>query len=158
MAKQNTPSYAIKITNWHSERNKLQAIREEVFIKEQHVPIELEWDEFDKSATHLLAQHIQKEKILAIGTARIVFYNKGKDNIAHIGRMAVLKTWRHIGVGSKLLQTCICECKKHHSKKIMLNAQTSAIPFYQKAGFTISSEEFLDAKIPHKEMTLQLTD
>ncbi len=158
MSKQNTPFYAIKITNWHSEQNKLQAIREQVFIKEQHVPIELEWDEFDQSATHLLAQHKQKETMLPIGTARIVFNHKGKNNSAHIGRMAVLKAWRRMGVGSKLLQACIDECKKHHSKKMILNAQTSAIPFYQKAGFSINSEEFLDANIPHKEMILQLTD
>jgi len=145
-------NYYFQITNWKKSKSLLQTIREKVFIEEQQVPVELEWDEFDESARHVLAEVLLEGEKLAIGTARIIINNKQ----AHIGRMAVLALWRGHGIGTKILQTCIDDCRKQGVTQIILNAQVYVIPFYQKAGFEISSEQFLDAGIPHKEMTLAI--
>lgn len=147
----------VKITDWHSHQKQLKEIREIVFIQEQSVPAELEWDGLDEKAYHVIAEveNDSGEK-LAIGTARIIINNMQ----AHIGRMAVLSKWRGQGIGSQILHCCMDECnnisKKNRLEKIVLNAQVYAIEFYQKAGFEISSDEFLDAGIPHKQMTFFL--
>ncbi len=145
----------VKLTTWQRSEKPLKEIRERVFLQEQNVPIELEWDELDEQAYHILAEaipeHMQAKK-LAIGTARIIINNKQ----AHIGRMAVLADWRGQGTGSKMLQYCIDECIKKQVEVIILNAQLYVTKFYQKAGFKITSEEFLDAGIAHKQMTLTL--
>ena len=144
----------VKITNWQSHKKQLKEIRDIVFIQEQGVPVELEWDGLDEKASHVIAEieNDSGEK-LAIGTARIIIKNKQ----VHIGRMAVLSKWRAQGIGSKILQCCIEECNKlGHVDKIILNAQVHVIEFYQKAGFKTSSDEFLDAGIPHKQMILFL--
>jgi len=144
--------YTFQITDWNTHKSQLQSIREQVFIQEQDVPVELEWDGLDETARHVLAEvqcpAKQKDEKLAIGTARIIINNMQ----AHIGRMAVLSEWRYQGVGSRILQTCIDECLKQGVKEVVLNAQVYALPFYQKAGFETSSEQFLDAGIPHKKM------
>ncbi len=144
----------IKITTWQNNKKQLKEIRDIVFIQEQGVPDELEWDGLDDKATHVIAEveNVSGKK-LAIGTARIIINNKQ----AHIGRMAVLQEWRAQGIGSKILHCCIDKCNQAgHVDKIVLNAQMYVTEFYQKAGFKASSEEFLDAGIPHKQMTLFL--
>jgi len=142
-------SFNFSITNWKTHKSQLRQIREQVFIQEQGVPVELEWDEMDENALHVLAEAISDDEKLAIGTARIII----KNEQAHIGRMAVLSEWREQGVGAKILLLCIDECLQRGVKNIVLNAQVYVIPFYQKAGFEISSDEFMDAGIPHKRVT-----
>ena len=165
MSSQTLPgSLEISVVDWAQSSRTLRQIRTSIFIEEQHVPEALEWDGLDTTALHLLAQ-IQAPKTTdkdqarpiacqteAVGTARIIITN----DIAHIGRMAVLPHWRSRGIGHKILQRAITECQQRSVKKIILNAQTYVLNFYQKAGFKISSEEFLDAGIMHKEMTLLL--
>lgn len=141
-------NYRIEVLNWQSEMQaKLKAIREEVFIVEQHVPLYIEWDEFDEKAIHLLALD---DKEQAIGCARILI-DKGR-----IGRMGVLKVWRGRGVGYALLEKAIAICKSHHIEKISLSSQTHAIAFYQKAGFVVTSEAYIDANIWHVDMQLEV--
>ncbi len=82
------------IANWQDNGPALRAIRETVFIHEQHVPVELEWDEFDADCLHILAVDLTGKPI---GTARLL-----PDG--HIGRMAVLREWSSHGVGGALLQ------------------------------------------------------
>ena len=165
MSSQTLPgSLEISIVDWAQSSRTLRQIRIRVFIEEQHVPEALEWDGLDETALHLLAQiqapkttdehqasHIARQTE-AVGTARIIINN----NIAHIGRMAVLPHWRGKGIGHKILLKAILECQQRSVKKIILNAQTYVLNFYQKAGFKISSDEFIDAGIMHKEMTLLL--
>lgn len=154
--------YYFQITHWINHSDSLKSIREQVFIQEQNVPVELEWDGLDDKAIHILAETdaINKQmtnKKLAIGTARITLNKTNAQfTTAHIGRMAVLAAWRGQGIGSEILHICINECKRLKAAKIILNAQVNVIPFYQKAGFEITSEQFLDANIPHKQMTLSL--
>lgn len=133
--------------DWHSAQAQLNGIRTAVFIQEQHVPAELEWDGCDLDARHLLASDPAGK---AIGCARVL--SRG-----HIGRMAVLAEWRRQGVGSALLLAAIELCRKNGWHDIMLSAQTHAIAFYEKSGFVVCSEEYLDAGIPHHDMRTTLT-
>lgn len=138
----------IKITqvSWQQAEAYLREIRTKVFIEEQQVAPDFEWDDVDQSAVHLLAMSDNQP----IACLRIIHYAK-------IGRMAVLKTWRGLGVGNSLLAEAINICKSHGSKQIHLSAQTHAIGFYSQAGFVAISEEYCDVNIPHVDMQLILS-
>jgi predicted GNAT family N-acyltransferase len=141
-------NFHIEVISWQSEMQaKLKAIREEVFIKEQHVPLDIEWDEFDETAIHLLALD---EDASAIACARILI------DKAKIGRMGVLKPWRGLGLGYALLEKAIEVCKSHGLQKVTLSSQTHAIKFYEKAGFVVTSEAYIDANIWHVDMQLDV--
>ena len=115
-----------------------------MFIKEQHVPMELEWDGLDEAAQHLIALSDAGEPI---GCARLI----GNGSI---GRMAVLKPWRDSGIGSALLNKAVVFYRQHGVQTITLSAQVHAIPFYEMAGFKVCSEPYLDAGILHVDMYL----
>lgn len=136
-------SYTIIQTDWETHKEELSLIRTKVFIEEQHVPEELEWDKEDANCIHVLALDNSKP----IGTARMK-----KDG--HIGRMAVLKNYRNQGVGSAILNALLKAAKQSNYTKVFLHAQTKAIHFYENHGFEVCSEEFMDAGIPHKTMKL----
>ena len=135
----------IELVSWQQAESHLRQVRTVVFIHEQLVTPEFEWDDIDSSAVHLLAMHENK----AIGCLRII-------NYAKIGRMAVLKPWRGLGVGKMLLNEAIEICRQHGIKQIVLSAQTHAIHFYQQTGFQITSGEYTDVHIPHVDMCLKL--
>jgi predicted GNAT family N-acyltransferase len=130
---------------WQEAENYLRAVRTPVFIVEQLVTPEFEWDELDASAVHLLAV-LNNEPV---GCLRII-------NFMKIGRMAVLKEYRGIGVGRALLAAAIEICKLQSSKSIILSAQTHAIGFYQRCGFQVTSEVYQDLHIPHVDMQMAL--
>ncbi len=132
----------IKIANWEKDKPALRMIRREVFINEQLVPEEMEWDEFDASATHFLCTLDDK----LIATARL------KPD-GQIGRMAVLKSYRNIGVGNKLLQFVIQTAREKNIKKLYLHAQVNAISFYENQDFSVCSDIFYEANISHREMS-----
>lgn len=142
-------SFTVRIATWQEDSHELRVIREAVFILEQQVPVELEWDGLDTDCLHVLAADSAGE---SIGTARLL------PN-GHIGRMAVLKEWRGRGVGSALLQLLLAEArKKYQVQQAVLNAQTSAAGFYAKFGFQAVGKEFMDAGIPHVKMILELQE
>ena len=140
-----TQHVTIEQVSWQQAEAYLRQVRTVVFIEEQFVTPEFEWDDIDSTALHLLALHDNK----AIGCLRIIHHQK-------IGRMAVLKLWRGKGVGNMLLKQAIELCRQHGSKQIVLSAQTHAIHFYQQAGFEITSGEYTDVQIPHVDMCLKL--
>lgn len=121
-------------------------IRTAVFMREQQVPEEFEWDGLDGTAMHLLARDTFGA---AVGTARML-----PDG--HIGRVAVLKHWRGKGVGSEMLRTLVHEARKRGFKEVHLNAQLQALTFYERLGFSADGPEFLDAGIAHRHMRLPL--
>ena len=135
----------IKQVSWHKAENYLREVRQVVFVEEQAVAPDFEWDELDASAIHLLALFDNQP----IACLRIIDYHK-------IGRMAVLKEWRGLRLGNALLQEAIKICEAHGSKSMHLSAQTHAIEFYRKAGFKITSVEYCDVHIPHVDMQLDL--
>ena len=132
---------------WHEAQQNLVLVRSTVFIEEQHVAPDFEWDDRDQQAVHLLAT-INNE---AIACLRIIEYRK-------IGRMAVLKPWRGMGIGRALLIKAINICIAQGSQQISLSAQTHAIGFYSKAGFKTISQEYTDVNIAHVDMQLNVQD
>lgn len=132
----------IRIADWQREQQALKEIRSEVFIREQSVPVALEWDGLDNDALHLIATSTDN---IAVATARLL-----PDG--HIGRVAVLKAWRHQGIGTALIQEIIRQAELLGYKRLELAAQIQAIPFYERLGFTAYGDEFLDAGIHHKNM------
>ena len=136
---------SITQVSWREAENSLREVRQLVFVEEQAVAPEFEWDELDESAVHLLALKNNQP----IACLRIIDFKK-------IGRMAVLKKWRGIGLGAALLLEAVVICKNQGSKNIYLSAQTHAIEFYRKAGFKVTSEKYCDVQIPHVDMRLDL--
>lgn len=131
------------------ELTKAFAIRLRVFVREQHVPAEIELDRDDRRAIHFLATSTGR----AIGTARIVMHGGN----AKIGRMAVLKTYRGKGVGARLLKRAIVAARRRHARRIYLHAQVPVIGFYEAVGFRCVGPVFDEAGIPHRKMVLQAT-
>ncbi len=135
----------VRLASWSEDRDALSLIRRRVFIEEQAVPEELEWEADDAHCLHALAETSLGEPV---GTARLL--SSGK-----IGRMAVLPQWRGRGIGSALLRLLIRTARKENLPTPYLDAQTQALAFYQKHGFEAFGEEFMDAGIPHRRMRLQ---
>lgn len=133
--------------SWQAAEDQLRLIRTAVFIQEQGVPAELEWDGEDAHAIHAIATDLSGNPI---GTGRLLLHGK----LAHIGRMAVLPAWRGQGVGANLLRCLLNEAKRRAVNHVFLNAQTSAVPFYERFNFVREGAQFLDAGIPHYRMSL----
>lgn len=131
----------VRVADWQKDNADIRRIREAVFIAEQSVPPELEWDAEDADALHFLAL----EGDYPIGTARLL-----PDG--EIGRLSVLKDWRGLKVGDALLKAVIAEAERRNLKEQKLSAQVYATAFYERFGFTVVSEEFLEAGLPHVDM------
>lgn len=131
----------IRIADWLTDKDKLAQIRRLVFIEEQNVPEELEWDEFDDISIHFLVT--QDDQLIACARLK-------PDG--QIGRMAVLAAHRNQGTGSSLLQFVLQQADKTKLDKVYLHAQETAISFYEKHGFTAVGDIFYEANIPHREM------
>lgn len=131
----------IKKADFESNSVEIKRIRTSVFIQEQNVPIELEWDELDKDAIHILAYYDNEP----VATARLL-----KDG--QIGRMAVLKPFRRRTIGKKMLNYLLQIAHNNSISNIFLSAQTQAMAFYKKNGFTVTGSEYMDAGIPHYKM------
>ena len=125
------------------------AIRMKVFVEEQNVPAELERDEYDAAALHLLAT---AEDGRPIGTARLLI----DGDRAKIGRVAVLRAARGTGAGAALMRAALDELRARGVRMAGLGAQTHAIGFYERLGFAAYGLEYDDAGIPHRDMTLDL--
>ena len=124
----------------------LRAVREPVFVQEQQVPIELEWDELDPLCVHVIARDAAGKPI---GTGRLTPERK-------IGRMAVLPEWRGRGVGDALLLALIQEAAQRRWPELRLHSQASAVGFYVKHGFVPYGDRFMEAGIEHQSMRRQI--
>lgn len=124
-------------------------IRHQVFVEGQNVPLCEEIDGLDSSSAHYLLSLNQ----LPVGTARVRYM----EDFAKIERVAILEAHQGQGLGHALMNFIIEDIQQNHLvKKAKLGAQTYAIPFYEKLGFIICSDEYLDAGIAHKDMELKL--
>ncbi|WP_073330171.1 GNAT family N-acetyltransferase [Wenxinia saemankumensis] len=125
-----------------------RAIRRTVFIEEQRVPEAEEWDGLDGEAIQLVAFDGDR----AVGTARILT----GDGYGKIGRVAVLKEGRGLGTGAALMRAAIERLRATPGiREARLGAQTHALGFYERLGFVAHGEEYDDAGIPHRNMTLR---
>ena len=141
-----TTRFTVSLVCWHDGEPLLRAIREAVFIREQSVPEELEWDGKEEDCRHALALSLNGD---AIGCGRI-------QSNGHIGRIAVLPQWRKQKVGTAIMEALLDEARSRGYKQVEVDSQTYAIPFYQKFGFVEHGKEFMDAGLPHKKMKLKL--
>lgn len=140
-------SIKVILGDWDSCKQDATLIRHEVFVQEQHVPIEEELDLEDPRCIHAVAYN---EQGLAVGTGRLL------PN-AHIGRMAVRASYRGRGVGSDLLRALVNEARRHQYLEVVLAAQVHAQPFYAAHGFVAEGGVFMDAGIEHVTMRHALT-
>ena len=137
----------VEIVKWIDGYVPLTMIREKVFIEEQKVTPQLEWDGMDEEAIHFLVYKDEK----AIGCARALVI----ENHMQLGRMAVLKECRGEGIGSHLIEKAVITAKLNQLSSIHISAQCQAIDFYKKFGFKVTSDIYLDAEIPHRDMKLE---
>lgn len=134
--------------DWDTLQRELGEIRHAVFVAEQQVPEELEWDGEDPYARHWLAYDDDGQPV---GTARLT-------RSGQVGRMAVLPEHRGRGIGSALLKAIVKHARRQDRRELFLHAQQHAIGFYERAGFVVEGPEFMDAGIPHRVMRLILRD
>lgn len=139
-------SFDVRICTWADAQLQLCQIRREVFVVEQGVPESLEWDDADAHSIHALAIDSAGRPI---GCARLL-----ADG--HIGRVAVRRRWRRIGVGSALLMRLADEARSQGRERAIVNAQVAAMPFYARHRFVATGEAFDEAGIPHRVMMLTL--
>lgn len=135
----------ISKVDWQDAKEQLMAIRREVFIEEQGVPEDEEIDPKDPQCVHFLAVD---ESGKPVGTSRLLPGGQ-------IGRMAVLSSQRGTGLGGDLLMAAVNYALEQRYTDIFLHAQTQAIGFYQRYGFEAEGPEFMDAGIPHRNMTFK---
>lgn len=140
--------FHLERADWTRERDReaLREIRLEVFVHEQRVPEALEWDELDEPSSHVLARDTAGQPI---GCGRLTPLHK-------IGRMAVRQPWRGTGVGVALLRELVGRARALGWAEVSIDAQVTAIGFYEREGFVAYGEVFDDAGIPHRHMTLAL--
>lgn len=136
----------IQVVDWSHAEARAREVRNLVFIIEQGVPVELEWDDWDCCSDHVLAMNESGDPI---GTARLL-----PDG--HLGRMAVHKAWRGRGLGRAMAQALLQRARERGMQRVVLHAQTHASGFYRKLGFTEFGAPFEEAGIPHIAMAIEL--
>ena len=138
----------LSITSWAEAQSLVKPLRYQVFVIEQKVSEDMEWDEFDEIAWHAIVTADNQ----TIGTGRLIM----NDRIAKIGRMAVQSSRRNQGIGKSILNALIETAKEKGAQECLLHAQVHAIAFYAKENFEPHGPIFDEAGIPHVEMRLIL--
>lgn len=140
------PNYYIEPANYQVDFEDVRYVRMAVFVFEQQIPAEEEFDDLDSRCHHVIARDQGGQ---AIGTGRI-------SAEGQIGRMAVLKEWRGQGVGHSILRVLLETAQNLGLSAVKANAQQTALGFYRKFGFEVTGEEFMEAGIPHRPMQLTM--
>ena len=136
----------VRVGTWAELAESARAIRMAVFIDEQKIPADMEWDDGDEDAVHAVAlNHLGR----ALATGRMLEHVPG---VAKIGRMAVVAGSRHSGVGRAVLDALLNAARSRGDREAVLHAQISAAPFYERAGFTRRGPVFDETGIAHVEM------
>ena len=135
--------FSIRTGRWDELQNDAKLIREQVFIQEQQIAVEDEWDAEDAVSLHFVVY----DQDQPIATARLLKNNS-------VGRVAVLKSHRGVGIGKLLMQQIIQQAKHQQREFLKLSSQVHAIQFYAGLGFKVEGEQYLDCGIPHIEMRL----
>ncbi|HSS69541.1 MAG TPA: GNAT family N-acetyltransferase [Casimicrobiaceae bacterium] len=134
--------FTVRIVRWEAERARLRSLRTQVFVVEQRVPAELEFDEDDPVCRHALALEPNGQ---AIGCARLL-------GDASIGRVAVLSAWRGRGVGGAMLARLMDVARYACFERVSLNARSDTQAFYARLGFVACGEEYVEVGIRHQRM------
>jgi YbgC/YbaW family acyl-CoA thioester hydrolase len=140
----------LKLGTWEALKDLAAPLRTEVFVQEQEIPQDLEWDEHDVTALHALVVNKLGQPV---ATGRLL---QPQPKIAQIGRMAVSKPLRGGSLGRMVMDAFIEAARKRGDHEVILHAQCSAERFYRRMGFKAHGEVFQDAGIDHIEMRLKL--
>ena len=140
----------IELGDWPVMQAAAQTVRTAVFVHEQGIAPEDEWDAADATALHAV---LFDRHGMPIGNARLL---QPSGNIAKVGRMAVLHDSRGQGFGARLLRALLTEARRRGNKEVHLSAQRTAEGFYAAQGFTVVGEPFDEVGIAHVEMRLGL--
>jgi len=138
---------SVEVGSWADLGAQAQRIRSAVFVEEQGVPAEMDWDADDAGCTHAVARN---RFGVPLATGRVLAHSPG---VAQIGRMAVSQGLRGSGIGRAVLDALLQAARVRGDREVLLHAQTSAADFYRRAGFTPRGQEFEEAGIVHIEMT-----
>ncbi|MBK8814363.1 MAG: GNAT family N-acetyltransferase [Methylococcaceae bacterium] len=138
--------FRVEPADYKADFEDLRLIRKAVFIVEQNIPEDIEFDVIDSNCYHVIARDNHHKPI---GTARLSPDRK-------IGRMAVLENWRGKGVGKALITAILDKARKLGFIEVTLHAQTAVLNFYQKLGFTEEGKLFFEADIAHQLMRMPL--
>jgi predicted GNAT family N-acyltransferase len=138
--------FRVRPADWERDASALQYLRRAIFVVEQQVSESLEWDGVDAECIHALAEDGGGRPI---GCARLL-----PDG--HIGRVAVLASHRRLGIGDALMRYMIALAASLGHDRVVVNAQTHAMRFYERLGFAAVGEEYDDAGIPHRTMVRDL--
>jgi YbgC/YbaW family acyl-CoA thioester hydrolase len=136
----------VHVGSWEDLGTQARAIRNAVFIDEQRIPAEMEWDDADESAVHAVARNALGRPL---ATGRMLEHVPG---VAKIGRMAVLASSRNSGVGRAVLDALLSAARQRGEREAVLHAQLDAARFYERAGFLRRGPQFDEAGIAHVEM------
>ena len=140
----------LELGDWGQLGPDAGAVRAEVFVQEQGIPMEMEWDELDATAVHAV---LRNGLGAAVATGRLLVHAPG---VARVGRMAVSRVLRGTGMGQQVLRALVQEAQRRGDTQVILHAQRSAEGFYARAGFVPRGAEFEEAGIPHIEMVKHL--
>lgn len=140
----------VKTGSWAELGADARRVRTEVFVQEQRIPAELEWDEADGTAIHAVGYNRMGR---AVATGRLL---PGSGGTARIGRMAVHQVLRGCGFGEQVLRALALRAQERGERAIELHAQRTASDFYARLGFVPQGEPFEEAGIPHIAMTSAL--
>ncbi|MFD7533351.1 GNAT family N-acetyltransferase [Streptomyces sp. NPDC059849] len=136
-------------------------VRRAVFVGEQEVPEEIEYDELDAVALHVVAVAADGS---ALGTGRLLHgaaaagRTGGDPAVGSLGRLAVTRQARGLGVGGALVRAIEDAARELGLDAVDLHAQTHALGFYERLGYVAYGPEFPDAGIPHRAMRRTLRD
>ncbi len=140
-------SIEVRVASSDDDMHGAFAVRHEVFILEQGVPPELERDDADDGAVHVVA----RDGTSVIGTARLT-----RDGEARIGRVAVLPAWRRRGVAGLLLAALESEARRLGIAEVGLHSQTYVRALYERHGYAVTGPGFVEAGIDHVPMAKRL--
>ncbi|HET6858750.1 MAG TPA: GNAT family N-acetyltransferase [Streptomyces sp.] len=150
-----SPSYVVRVADGPADTEACFAVRKEVFVVEQEVPADIEYDAFDALAVHVLAV---TDEGLPLGTGRLLYgpaaadRTGGDETVGSLGRLAVSRAARGLGVGAALVRAIEGAAAERGLSAVDLHAQTHALGFYERLGYTAYGPEFLDADIAHRAM------
>ncbi|MEO4054276.1 GNAT family N-acetyltransferase [Solibacillus sp. CAU 1738] len=137
--------FEVKSVTTNEQLQQAFAIRTKVFVEEQGVPVHLELDEHDKTALHFIVM----DGDTTIAAARL---REFEPQVGKVERVCVLSEYRGKRLGILLMEYIEQVAKESNLKKLKLNAQSYAVPFYEKLQYVVTSPEFMDAGIPHRAM------
>ncbi len=144
------PMVQVRTGSWDELGPDAAALRTRVFVQEQRIPAEMEWDEADRTAVHAVAVNRLGQPV-ATGRLR-----QAGPGVAKIGRMAVHEVLRGGGLGRQVLLALAGVASRRGARQVLLHAQRTAEPFYRRLGFAPQGAPFEEAGIPHIEMAAQL--